>query len=43
MANVLIIGANEEIGYFLVERLLALGNAVTVLDVGFHFTCFTLR
>lgn len=33
MANVLIIGANEGIGYFLVERLLALGNAVTVLDV----------
>lgn len=33
MANVLIIGANQGIGYYLVERLLELGNTVTVLDV----------
>lgn len=33
MANILIIGANEGIGYYLVERLLELGNAVTVLDI----------
>ncbi len=33
MANVLIVGANQGIGYYLVERLLELGNTVTVLDV----------
>ncbi|MDE6847134.1 MAG: SDR family oxidoreductase [Lachnospiraceae bacterium] len=33
MANVLIVGANQGIGYYLVERLLELGNMVTVLDV----------
>ena len=33
MANILIIGANQGIGYYLVERLLELGNTVTVLDI----------
>jgi len=33
MANILIVGANQGIGYYLVERLLELGNTVTVLDV----------
>ena len=33
MANVLIVGANQGIGYYLVERLLESGNAVTVLDI----------
>ncbi len=33
MANILIVGANQGIGYYLVERLLALGNTVTVLDI----------
>ena len=33
MANVLIVGANQGIGYYLTERLLELGNMVTVLDV----------
>ena len=33
MANVLILGANQGIGYYLAERLLELQNAVTVLDI----------
>ena len=33
MANVLIVGANQGIGYYLVEKLLELGNTVTVLDI----------
>ena len=33
MANVLIIGANQGIGYYLAERLLESENTVTVLDV----------
>lgn len=33
MANVLIVGADQGIGYYLVERLLELGNTVTVLDI----------
>lgn len=33
MTNVLIVGANEGIGYYLVERLLESGNTVTVLDI----------
>lgn len=33
MANVLIIGANQGIGYYLAEKLLELGNTVTVLDI----------
>lgn len=33
MAHILIIGANEGIGYYLVERLLELENRVTVLDI----------
>ncbi len=33
MANILIVGANQGIGYYLTERLLALGNSVTVLDI----------
>ncbi len=33
MANILIVGANQGIGYYLVERLLEFGNCVTVLDV----------
>ena len=33
MANVLIVGADQGIGYYLVERLLELENTVTVLDL----------
>ena len=33
MANILIAGANQGIGYYLAERLLELGNFVTVLDI----------
>lgn len=33
MANILIVGANQGIGYYLVERLLESGNSVTVLDI----------
>lgn len=33
MANILIVGANQGIGYYLAERLLELGNSVTVLDI----------
>ena len=33
MANILIAGANQGIGYYLAERLLELGNSVTVLDI----------
>lgn len=33
MANILIVGANQGIGYYLAERLLESGNSVTVLDV----------
>ena len=33
MANVLIVGADQGIGYYLVERLLELENTVTVLDI----------
>ena len=33
MANVLVVGANRGIGYYLAERLLQLGNTVTVLDI----------
>lgn len=33
MANILIVGANQGIGYYLVERLLEIGNHVTVLDI----------
>lgn len=36
MTNVLIAGANQGIGYYLVERLLELGNTVTVLDIHIH-------
>lgn len=36
MANILVIGANQGIGYYLVERLLELGNMVTVLDIQIH-------
>ncbi len=36
MANVLVVGANQGIGYYLVERLLELGNTVTVLDIQIH-------
>ena len=36
MANVLIVGANQGIGYYLVEKLLELGNTVTVLDIQIH-------
>ena len=32
MANILIVGADQGIGYYLVERLLEVGNSVTVLD-----------
>lgn len=33
MANIIITGANEGIGYFLVEKLLLDGNKVSVLDI----------
>lgn len=33
MANILIVGANQGIGYYLAEKLLESGNFVTVLDV----------
>ncbi|MEE0264434.1 MAG: SDR family oxidoreductase [Acutalibacteraceae bacterium] len=33
MANIIITGANEGIGYFMVEKLLADGNRVSVLDI----------
>lgn len=33
MANVVIVGANQGIGYYLAERLLEKGDAVTILDV----------
>lgn len=33
MANVLIIGANQGIGYYIAERLLELENTVTILDI----------
>lgn len=36
MANVLVVGANRGIGYYLVERLLELENTVTVLDIQIH-------
>ncbi|MBD5093247.1 MAG: SDR family oxidoreductase [Subdoligranulum sp.] len=33
MKNIVIIGANQGIGYYMAERLLASGNSVTVLDI----------
>lgn len=33
MAKILIVGANQGIGYYLAERLLEAGNSVTVLDI----------
>lgn len=36
IANVLVVGANQGIGYYLAERLLQLGNTVTVLDIQIH-------
>lgn len=36
MANVLVVGANQGIGYYLVERLLELEHTVTVLDIQIH-------
>ena len=33
MANILIVGADQGIGYYLAERLLESGNSVTVLDL----------
>ena len=33
MGNIIIVGANQGIGYYMVERLLELGNSVTVLDI----------
>lgn len=36
MANVLVVGADQGIGYYLAERLLELGNTVTVLDIQIH-------
>lgn len=33
MANIIITGANEGIGYFMVEKLLSDGNKVSVLDI----------
>lgn len=33
MANILIVGGNQGIGYYLAKRLLELGNSVTVLDL----------
>lgn len=36
IANVLVVGANQGIGYYLAERLLQLENTVTVLDIQIH-------
>ena len=33
MAHILIVGADQGIGYYLAERLLETGNFVTVLDL----------
>ena len=33
MGNIIIVGTNQGIGYYMVERLLELGNSVTVLDI----------
>ena len=33
MAHILIVGANQGIGYYIVKRLLATGHSVSVLDV----------
>ena len=33
MANILIVGANQGIGYYLTEKILELGHSVTVLDI----------
>lgn len=33
MANIIITGANEGIGYYMVEKLLLDGNKVSVLDI----------
>lgn len=33
MANIVIVGANQGIGYYLVKRLLELNNSVAVLDI----------
>lgn len=33
MASILIVGANQGIGYYIAKRLLEQGNSVTVLDV----------
>lgn len=33
MANIIITGANEGIGYYMIKKLLADGNRVSVLDI----------
>lgn len=33
MANIVIVGANQGIGYYLAKRLLELGNSVSILDI----------
>ena len=33
MSNILIVGANQGIGYYMVKRLLEKGSTVTVLDI----------
>lgn len=33
MANIVIVGANQGIGYYLTKRLLELNNSVAVLDI----------
>lgn len=33
MANIIITGANEGIGYYMAEKLLSEGNRVSVLDI----------
>lgn len=33
MANIVIVGANQGIGYYLVKRLLELENSVAVLEI----------
>lgn len=33
MSNILIVGANQGIGYYMAIRLLEKGNKVTVLDI----------
>lgn len=39
MSNILIVGANQGIGYYMVRRLLEKGNKVAVLDIQEEHIC----